>query len=450
MASLPEDIIMDILLILPVKSISRFRCVCKLWYELFKNPNFIKTHHHRAIENNKYTVLLKTWDWSQCVFYSIDFDVTSSSYHMPVKTQLPPHTFNRGFDRPIVSCDGLIGLNLMNKICFWNPSTREYKCISTLDVNEAYYFLIYGVCYDWKICDYKLFKIVVRERHIDISSEIWVSRLGSNSWNNIGSIPYNIYRAKFCAKALNGIIHWLGKENVVVSFDIIEELTEEFQLPDCYINNTSYSPSDYMEVGVLVDDLYLLANATCGRSNIDLWVMKDYGVTDSWTKIFSLSPDITKFDKLLPLHYLNENHQILLKGEHIIWKEDALVSYDPKSGRLVNLVIHRLPRHFNATAFAASIVSLNSRELVKPTEISKVHTRHGAASIFSIHSRELVKAAKTSKVDTRHGAHKFCLLAVERVKSGYSELQSCSSYTGLVCSVDLQAIFSFSFLSFKV
>ena len=41
---LPDEIVLDILSKLPVKSLLRFRCVCKPWYSSIANPKFISTH----------------------------------------------------------------------------------------------------------------------------------------------------------------------------------------------------------------------------------------------------------------------------------------------------------------------------------------------------------------------------------------------------------------------
>ncbi|XP_028074694.1 acyl carrier protein 1, chloroplastic-like [Camellia sinensis] len=48
--SLPMDIIFDILNRLRVKSLLRFRCVCKTFRQLISNPTFISSHllHHRT------------------------------------------------------------------------------------------------------------------------------------------------------------------------------------------------------------------------------------------------------------------------------------------------------------------------------------------------------------------------------------------------------------------
>lgn len=39
-----NDMIVETLSRLPVKSLMRFKCVCKSWYSLVKDPNFIYKH----------------------------------------------------------------------------------------------------------------------------------------------------------------------------------------------------------------------------------------------------------------------------------------------------------------------------------------------------------------------------------------------------------------------
>ncbi|XP_026439830.1 F-box/kelch-repeat protein At3g06240-like [Papaver somniferum] len=302
-----------------------------------------------AIQNYRFNVLLASSNAHGFHYYSIDFDKTNHPidiFRFTSKCQLH-----------MVSCDGLIGSYDfgINMICLSNPSTLEYKYISTLNSNEPFNrnsLLRYGVLYDWKIDDYKLLKLVA-DTEFSVTSEVWVCRLGSNSWDSIGNIPYNVRDINFSEKPLNGIIHWIGNTKVIVSFDIVEERFEErikeIQIPCCYLEDGLYSCKD-MRVGLLGEDLYLSVHARHER-NIDLWVMTDYGDIDSWTKIFSLSKDDVNFDRLLPLHYLYKNREILLQGVSSKGKQDALVSYNPNSGRLMTLDIPCIPKRFYATTF---------------------------------------------------------------------------------------------------
>ena len=59
---LPHDVVLNILILLPVKSLIRFRCVCKSWYFSISNPNFISNHLNQPKtynnNNNSYVLYL--------------------------------------------------------------------------------------------------------------------------------------------------------------------------------------------------------------------------------------------------------------------------------------------------------------------------------------------------------------------------------------------------------
>uniref|UniRef100_M1AZM8 F-box family protein n=1 Tax=Solanum tuberosum TaxID=4113 RepID=M1AZM8_SOLTU len=75
-----EDSIREILLRSPVKSLLRFKCVCKNWYTLIKNPNFIREHLNFS-KNNPPQLLI---------------------YDYGAPNDLPPLTFisDNGIDSP--------------------------------------------------------------------------------------------------------------------------------------------------------------------------------------------------------------------------------------------------------------------------------------------------------------------------------------------------------------
>ncbi|XP_026398116.1 F-box protein CPR1-like [Papaver somniferum] len=341
-------------------------------------------HHQHAVQNNKFSVLVSSYKDSSYtdkdVYYTIDFDVTSSSYHMVVESHpCDSHLPSRSLSSD--SCGALIGLasdrcNAYQKMCLWNSLTRERKNMfirTSIRCRNYAYLFRNGVYYDCKIDDYKLFKLECYEGYDDESCKVWVSRLGSNTWHRIAEMRYDVSRhSDICVTPLNGIIHWIEESKVIFSFDIVEMQTKEIQIPSCYLENESY-PFDDMEVGVLGEQLYLSVNAA---DNIDLCVMKDYGVVDSWTKIFSLLKNEINFGYLWPLHYLNKNCEILLHAYVCVEDEDSdkdvLVSYDLKSGRLVTLDIPCLPKYFSPTTVVGSLVSPNSGTFVGVANISKV------------------------------------------------------------------------------
>src|SRR3954466_4024546 len=73
---LPLELIIEILLKLPVKTLLRFRCVCKSWLSLISNNSFATSHFElaatpRLIFINRYAPN----------FLSIDVDVDASLHH---------------------------------------------------------------------------------------------------------------------------------------------------------------------------------------------------------------------------------------------------------------------------------------------------------------------------------------------------------------------------------
>ncbi|KAB2010891.1 hypothetical protein ERO13_D10G238332v2 [Gossypium hirsutum] len=58
----PEALVMEILSKLPVKSLTRFNCVCKYWCSFFRTPHFISKHYHNNVKNNNLNLVLQRHD----------------------------------------------------------------------------------------------------------------------------------------------------------------------------------------------------------------------------------------------------------------------------------------------------------------------------------------------------------------------------------------------------
>ncbi|XP_026420571.1 F-box protein At3g07870-like [Papaver somniferum] len=168
---------------------------------------------------------------------------------------------------------------------------------------------------------------------------------------------------------LNGAMHWVAEKvivtddrqavtGVIVSFDIVEEKTKQMQTPIAsFILGEEYKLRD-VGLAVLRKDLYLAVRVS---DILELWVMKDYGVVDSWTKLLSI-PNNWGWGTLLSF-----NGEILLftcysKDNQVTDAYDlrnALVSYDLRNGRSTYLNINDMPGTFTAETFIESLVSLN-------------------------------------------------------------------------------------------
>ena len=54
----PDDIVVDILSRLPVKSLYRFKCLCKFWCNLMSDSHLVKLQLNHSIKANRLTYVL--------------------------------------------------------------------------------------------------------------------------------------------------------------------------------------------------------------------------------------------------------------------------------------------------------------------------------------------------------------------------------------------------------
>ena len=122
---LPDEIVLEILTWLPVKSLLRFRCVCKSWYSYITNPNFISTHLNSLLSHNHGYVIYMRKTFPRFYFSSHSQVCTVSCDRMfeRVSEFRIPFTFQFGRPKLVGSCNGILCLtdllyqNLMLYTC---------------------------------------------------------------------------------------------------------------------------------------------------------------------------------------------------------------------------------------------------------------------------------------------------------------------------------------------
>ncbi|KAL6574185.1 hypothetical protein OROHE_001089 [Orobanche hederae] len=213
---LPYDIMENILSRLPVKSLLRFKSVCKHWNATISDdPQFAATHLRRSknssssclVYGDGKTELVDFKDAEIRRFSSVDFPVLgSSSMHI------------------LCYCDGLYVLAyeywLRREIVLWNPSTRSHKNLNNKYEFEERYFTA-GMSYDPLLKEYK---IVLGD-----SEKYAVYYCRNNSWSELKemnkSVNMNADVYENCsAVPWNGSVYWIcysNKEDVheIVYFD---------------------------------------------------------------------------------------------------------------------------------------------------------------------------------------------------------------------------------------
>lgn len=133
---LPEELIIEILLRLTVKTLLRCNCVCKSWLSLISNPNFATSHFQLAASPTNKLVCLG----NNSETLSIDFNASlnnESSYASLSYDFLP------GGSCPDIvgSCRGFIFLDAYTNFYLWNPSTRVHTKIPTFKSTDVFTFI---------------------------------------------------------------------------------------------------------------------------------------------------------------------------------------------------------------------------------------------------------------------------------------------------------------------
>lgn len=330
MATTPSEIIDNgILPRLPAKSLSRFKCVSKKWLALISSPEFIHQHLTYAANSTSNHLLILTKSDHNLYLFNIDMPETPA-FKLP----------SFGIDPLVVgSCNGLLCIQSYRPYCLvvLNPSTGSYKEIPTLLPPRRYSALNFGFGYDFRNDDYKVVRIVDRSPSMGFLSHrvdriVHVYSLNSNSWEVIEWIPPQDSMGGCQNGALinNHLLHWKfwslqeGKYRIRC-FDLCEkQWTNDVPLPDCMIMSSN-SHSRLLDFGVLDGCLYL-SDKNLEQSVVDIWVMNEYGVKQSWVKLFKIS-DSSVFQSLRvsPVAYRSLSHRVLLrmtvnKTEHkILW-----------------------------------------------------------------------------------------------------------------------------------
>ncbi|KAH7843330.1 hypothetical protein Vadar_015243 [Vaccinium darrowii] len=334
--SIPVYILMEILSKLPVFTICNCRCVCSFFRNLISDPQFVRLHLSRSrsslVITNVYSV------FSLYLVESVDPLVVDSDING--KISIPSNTlpkFKPKCDVPtggldvLSSCNGLICFHCTSTydpyvIC--NPVISEYVIVAQME--KAFYHHCgsgFGFCLGTN--EYKVLRFLSSRLGGVSKVEAEINTLGTKLWRRVGEAPlYLRWYSGGCF--LNGALHWIVKntENCFESmccFDFGKEQFQPFPVPSEFCGLPGQIRVDVMNLGVLNDGLSL-----CHRPfdyRLDIWMMKDYAVQESWTKVFVINPLVA------PDVNLNYEPLMVLKNGDILmlFASSFMVSFDTRS-----------------------------------------------------------------------------------------------------------------------
>uniref|UniRef100_A0A803KPT4 F-box domain-containing protein n=1 Tax=Chenopodium quinoa TaxID=63459 RepID=A0A803KPT4_CHEQI len=193
---LSQDVLIEILSRLPVKSLIRLSTVCKYWLSIIRSTDFATIHYAtrlRLLSNNRQEcdALLTTF-FPACSISILSYDnlTLKTAFKFRPSAESDPPSFGISL-RDIITdcyvygpCNGLFLLQLTkayeNVLLLWNPATREV--FSLPDVKHFRFFYV-GFGYDDVTNDYKV--VCFNRTEATTTAIVLLYSLAANSWRHV-------------------------------------------------------------------------------------------------------------------------------------------------------------------------------------------------------------------------------------------------------------------------
>ncbi|CAN6560440.1 unnamed protein product [Malus baccata var. baccata] len=385
---LPKGLVVDILSrIVCVKTVLNCKCVCKEWLSIISDPQFARLHLPRS----PIGILMKEWhldnDW---IARKLDFaqivEGAGSDFGVD-KTTLTPNNSLPNFRFELInSCNGLL--------CLYGPETDGlYVCNPVLgecitiphNSNGRHRCGFIALGYSIGTNDYKVLQTTSSNNEFYGEREAEIYTLGTGVWRTIGSVPQTILKRNrdeaiqlpFDA-FLHGAQHWAPydlSEFSIYAFNFESEQFRSLPAPTLspgLVEAMHEWYSDYLQLGQLGGCLLLCVHDK-PSTKLELWVMKEYGVQQSWTKILVIDNLTPRSFGYMPIMFLS-NGEILIayveeqnngSGSRLV----GCFNQEAKTFSRTTVTDHTQD-FFHAIAYSPSFVSLY--DVAKGEEVERI------------------------------------------------------------------------------
>ena len=343
---LPDDVVEDILGHLPVKSLTRFRCVSKSCDSIITDPTFITKHLKLNLKQSESLKSTKTHS-GYLLYTTKDKNSSSSSSKQlctavcnndRTLTQVSRFEIPSFFDECniVACCNGLFCMadyGLSHIIYLWNPSIRMFKKLLATPTPDEDARSVFGLAYNSQNNDFKVLRLVSVFYLEEAKAEIY--SLSTDSWRTVVISMESLrgYEPNFGTTMfkwmeppclfLNGALHTVAitsRHRFILSFDVNDESFREIMLPP---NGPNHLDVVTVNLAVFKGSLAVFVFVQLRQGILcQIWVMEEYGVTESWTRKYMV-PMI--WDWVDYFFGCTDNGELLIKND------TGPVSIDPES-----------------------------------------------------------------------------------------------------------------------
>lgn len=382
---LPKEVLEEILLRVPPKSLKCCKRVCKLWYAMISDQSFINKQLHVGNSNKHSLSITMCLNWTRQeaslekrrVFsvVTIHDKDEGGDDQLPCVVEeisLPPVPEMEKEYFPV----NLVGSHCNGITCFFdrtsvketfvlcNPELGEFKLLHTPVLDHGLTFAGAGFGYDPKVDDHKCFKLFNYARDPNRNRAL-VYTLRTDSWREIkidlnGCCYLNsegVYR--------RGVYYWWNmgtskSKQTILSFDLSEEEFHTIQLPE-----PLQRPRSMMRKLALWNEsvVCFVSAKNCRHStSFDMWVMADDyyigGVDGStyWIKYLTIEPLVSIRS---PLAFWKVDELLMQTGD------GRFVSYNLVRKKFRRLPMQGIPGSGHAYLYSTSLISIKTRKDVK-------------------------------------------------------------------------------------
>ncbi|KAK6278605.1 hypothetical protein POUND7_018872 [Theobroma cacao] len=360
-----HDLLLKILLKLPVKSFTRFKCVCKHWNFLTSDPEFIgrylktmaalESHHdfllYDFVRGPFYMRILsdRHGDDAQQVIQATNLKIP----YCDLTLSMNPTKFFV----VIGHYDGLLCVGIqsvksrLQALILWNPSLQDLKQIPVPRSWRRESWRVLGFGRDFSTDDYKILR-VSNEYGVSEYSDVEIMSMKNNSIINAEKdLPY-FAKSKQKSTFANGCLYWFACKplrygiyhDLILRFDLAKEKVREVSPPPCRVDSCSLS----LFRGCLC---VLRHNKITGDT--DLWVRKkQHGMHKSWMKLITLpeTPNYGKIWRPFPICYIR--NKVLVSADN-----KNFFLFNPNDESYQKLVVHGITYWAKIFPYVESLVS---------------------------------------------------------------------------------------------
>ncbi|XP_017239277.1 putative F-box protein At1g47790 [Daucus carota subsp. sativus] len=226
--TLSKDLIIEILIRVPVKSLVQSQLVCKAWLSLINHPAFVKSQLRHALSTQPHVISPKVIKHE--TFSLLDVDSRQIVAHLKF-----PRPRGEVTSVTIVgSANGIVCVAVQFKTTFpvritdiylWNPAMRQSKLLPSLfDYESADILSLRALGFGYDEVDHD-FKVVVFGVLFPLGTCYAVYSDYRNAWRHISlPEPIRAIRAGTFDVCVNGFLCGMRNKYVMMSFDLNQEV----------------------------------------------------------------------------------------------------------------------------------------------------------------------------------------------------------------------------------